>query len=81
MPAPRSFLFVALTSSLSFAAAQAVPWAQCGGIGYAGPTTCVPLHSCIFLNECQLRSRIRTRTRIYNLTFPLRSQTTVNASL
>ncbi|KAI0779950.1 putative acetylxylan esterase A [Fomes fomentarius] len=46
-----------LKTALSFAAlvpfvaAQAAVWAQCGGIGFVGPTACVSGTSCVKLND------------------------------
>ncbi|KAL5877928.1 Endoglucanase gh5-1 [Pyricularia oryzae] len=47
----------ALGALISAAAAQAPAWAQCGGNGHTGPTTCVSGHSCVVVNgwyhQCQ----------------------------
>ena len=32
-------------------AAQGGPWAQCGGQGYSGPTTCVSGYKCVYQND------------------------------
>lgn len=42
---------LALLSFASLVSAQAAPYAQCGGNGYSGPTTCVSGWSCQYQNE------------------------------
>ncbi|EPS26366.1 hypothetical protein POX_g09330 [Penicillium oxalicum] len=43
--------------AIGVAAAQAAAWAQCGGTGYTGATTCTSGYSCVFVNawysQCQ----------------------------
>ncbi|KAK7690461.1 hypothetical protein QCA50_005559 [Cerrena zonata] len=43
--------FVALIALIPFAAGQAAEWAQCGGIGFTGPTTCVSGTVCTKQND------------------------------
>ncbi|KAL2204923.1 pectin lyase-like protein [Sarocladium strictum] len=38
-------------AAASQAQSQAQPWAQCGGTGYSGPTTCVSGYTCVVSNE------------------------------
>lgn len=46
-----SSLAVLVAGLSSSALAQSGPWAQCGGNGWGGPTTCVSGHVCTFVNE------------------------------
>ncbi|KAF8173053.1 hypothetical protein BJ912DRAFT_992848 [Pholiota molesta] len=43
--------FVGLFALAEFATAQtAGAWNKCGGIGYSGPTTCIPDWVCVYQN-------------------------------
>ncbi|KAJ7154778.1 endoglucanase [Mycena filopes] len=45
-------LFTTLSLLASHARAQvAIPWAQCGGVGWAGALTCPAAQSCVFIND------------------------------
>ncbi|KAJ5977446.1 endo-1-4-beta-mannosidase [Penicillium viridicatum] len=47
----RSFLSIAVLSSVGAASAKLGPWGQCGGVSYAGETTCESGWTCVTLNE------------------------------
>jgi len=39
---------LAFLASVDLAAAQGAAWAQCGGSGFSGPTTCVSGYTCVY---------------------------------
>ncbi len=41
------------TSTASTATGTAAHWAQCGGIGYTGPTKCASPYTCVYSNDCK----------------------------
>jgi hypothetical protein len=45
-------ILVTMSFASTIANAQyAQPWQQCGGIGWTGPTECVPGWTCIVIND------------------------------
>ncbi|KAA1477227.1 hypothetical protein DENSPDRAFT_786422 [Dentipellis sp. KUC8613] len=43
-------LLSAVMMIITLVSSQAQPWAQCGGIGWSGPTTCVTGWECVWEN-------------------------------
>lgn len=46
-----AFTLAALAAAVSTVSAQASAWAQCGGEGFTGSTTCVSGYTCVESNE------------------------------
>jgi hypothetical protein len=44
------------TTAASSSTGTAAHWAQCGGIGYTGPTTCASPYVCTYSNACECLS-------------------------
>jgi hypothetical protein len=50
----KSILAVSLFLGAHLVFAQSGAWAQCGGIGWSGATTCVSGYTCSKINDCNL---------------------------
>ncbi|KAK6543207.1 carbohydrate-binding module 1 [Orbilia ellipsospora] len=58
------FAAILIIAGANLAAAQSPVWAQCGGIGWTGATTCTSGNACVYLNayysQCQPGSQVTT---------------------